>query len=83
MEDNSINMEDDLKMTVSIWKMTISIWEIAVSLWDMLLLCLLAEAARGGGMAGGAGQVGRVVHGEFTALEHRGVAAQVENESKN
>jgi hypothetical protein len=33
MEADSIDMEDDLKMTVSIWKMTISIWAI-LSLWS-------------------------------------------------
>jgi hypothetical protein len=32
---DSINMDDDPKMTVSIWKMTISIWEMTVSIWKM------------------------------------------------
>jgi len=40
MEDDSIDMEDDLKMTVSIWKMTVSIWEMTVSIWDILSLWL-------------------------------------------
>jgi len=46
MEDDSIDMEGDLKMTVSIWKMTVSIWEttvpiwkMTVSRWDILSLC--------------------------------------------
>ena len=28
MEDDSIDMEGDLKMTASIWKMTVSIWDV-------------------------------------------------------
>jgi hypothetical protein len=32
MEEDSIDMEDDLKMTVSTWK-------IKVSIWDILSLC--------------------------------------------
>jgi len=35
MEDDHIDMEDDLKMTKSIWKMTVSIWEMTVSIWEM------------------------------------------------
>ena len=38
MEDDGIDMEDDLKMTVSIWEMTVSIWEMTVSMWDILSL---------------------------------------------
>ena len=33
-------MEDDLKMTISIWKMTVSILKMTVSIWDILSLCL-------------------------------------------
>ena len=33
MEDDSIDLEDDLKMTASIWEMTVSIWKITVSIW--------------------------------------------------
>jgi len=35
MEDDSIDMGDDLKMTVSTWKMTVSIWKMTVSTWNM------------------------------------------------
>jgi hypothetical protein len=28
MEDDSMDVDDDLKMTVSIWKMTVSIWKM-------------------------------------------------------
>ena len=38
MEADSIDMEDELKITVSIWEMTISIWEMTVSIWDILSL---------------------------------------------
>ena len=34
-QDDSIGMEADLKMTVSIWKMTVSIWKMTVSMWKM------------------------------------------------
>ena len=37
-QDDSIDMEDDPKMTVSIWKMTLSIWDI-VSLCMHRLPC--------------------------------------------
>ena len=40
MGDDSIDMEDDLMMTVSIWELTVSIWEMTVSIWDILSLCL-------------------------------------------
>ena len=43
MEDDSIDMEDDLKMTVSIWKMTVSIWDI-LSLWCVALHAGIAAA---------------------------------------
>ena len=36
MEYDSIDMEDDLKMTVSTWKMTVSILDI-LSLWHLAL----------------------------------------------
>ena len=36
MEDDSIDMVDGLKMTVSIWHMTVSIWDI-LSLWRQRL----------------------------------------------
>jgi len=39
MQDDSIVIEDDCKMTVSIWKMTVSIWKMTVSIWDILSLC--------------------------------------------
>ena len=42
MEDDSIDMEDDLKMTVSIWEITVSIWKMTVSIWDILSLCWAA-----------------------------------------
>ena len=29
-EDDNIDMEDELKMTVSIWKMTVSIWNMTL-----------------------------------------------------
>ena len=32
VEDDIIDMDDDLKMTVSLWKLTVSIWDI-LSLW--------------------------------------------------
>jgi len=44
MEDETIDMEDDLKMTaseweilmkVSIWEMTVSIQEMTLSIWEM------------------------------------------------
>jgi hypothetical protein len=38
MDDDSIDMEDDLIMTVSIWEMTVSILEMTVSIWDILSL---------------------------------------------
>jgi len=30
MEHDSIDMEDDLKMRVSIWNMTVSIWKMTL-----------------------------------------------------
>ena len=39
MEDDSIDMEDDLNMTVSIWKMTVSVCKMTVSIWYILSLC--------------------------------------------
>jgi len=38
MEDDHIDTEDDLEMTVSIWEMTVSIWEMTVLKWDILIL---------------------------------------------
>jgi hypothetical protein len=35
MEDDSMDMGDDLKMTVSIWEITVSTWEMTVSIWDV------------------------------------------------
>jgi hypothetical protein len=48
MEDDSIDMDDDLKMTVSIWRMTVSIWEMTVSMCDILSLWVAAEGEGGG-----------------------------------
>ena len=38
MENDNIDMEDYLKMTVSMWEMTVSIWEMTVSIWYILSL---------------------------------------------
>jgi len=38
MGDDSIDMGDDLKMSVSIWEMPVSIWKMTVSIWDILSL---------------------------------------------
>jgi len=38
MEDDSIDMEDYLNMTVSIWKMTVSKWKMTVSIWKITLI---------------------------------------------
>jgi len=35
MEDDSIDMDDHLKITVLIWNMTVSIWKINESIWDI------------------------------------------------
>jgi len=39
MEDDSIDVEADHKMTVWIWEMTVSIWEMTISIWEILSLC--------------------------------------------
>jgi hypothetical protein len=39
MEVDSIDVEDGLKMTVSVWKMTVSMWEITISMSEILSLC--------------------------------------------
>jgi hypothetical protein len=48
-KDDTIDMEYDLKMTLSIWELTVWIWEMTVSIcsswismWDILSLCLQA-----------------------------------------
>jgi len=41
-QDDSIDMEHYLKMTVSIWEMTVTIWEMTVSIWDIVSLCMQA-----------------------------------------
>jgi hypothetical protein len=46
MEDDSIDMEGDLKMTVSISEMTVWIWEMTISIWDILSLCCVRPTAR-------------------------------------
>ena len=38
MDDDSVDMEDDHEITVSIWEMTVSIWNMTVSIWDILSL---------------------------------------------
>ena len=52
MEHDSIDMEDDLNMTVSIWKMTESIWRMKVSTWDILSLCARSYLDAGGELGG-------------------------------
>ena len=45
MEDDSVDMVDDLKMTVSIWEMTVSIWDI-FSLWPGAAAAQLTRGRR-------------------------------------
>jgi hypothetical protein len=40
MEDEGIDMDDELKMSVSTWEMTVMIWSSQISIWDILSLCL-------------------------------------------
>ena len=47
MGDGSIDMEDDLQMTVSIWKMTVSMWKMTVSIWDIFSVLVIIQRLRG------------------------------------
>jgi hypothetical protein len=54
MDDDSIDMEDALQMTVTIWEMTVSTWKMTVSIWDILSLWSLG--GRPGGNPGNPGK---------------------------
>jgi len=41
MGHDGIDMEGDLRTTLSIWKMTVSIWKMTVSIWDISSLWAL------------------------------------------
>ena len=38
MEDDSIGMENELRIKVSVGKMAVSVWKMTVSIWDILSL---------------------------------------------